>query len=525
MTWQQNLPTGSQTSPTCEIVAYEDGNGTLNKIQHRWTGKSNIPSYSTDANGNVTGLVGPNGVQNGASRALSQRLKMSRTKGAIANRFLGMGLQYENQYPAMQAAPNWVISTQYYVGNCVTNGGNTYACLIAGLSAGAGGPSGVGSAPIVDNAVSWAYVGTAPTSMANAPTFAVSGSAPGTTTAFTNAANSYGGINGSTAWIKNNTWFQCLCGTYSDTSSGMYSLTSSLPEFSFMTDDLTPCLVTGSAANCALYILVDDVPITPGLISIGTSGAQYTTITFPFKAARKITVSLNSAAIGFSGVQVANTSQCWSPPTTSTPVRAFFVGDSYISGQAQFFFGQHIGIERKMASLLGINDITKDGVGGSGFSVGTAFNNAARIALIAANSPDVIFCMSSGNDDPSAVGVIQSSALSWMQAARTAAPSATIIVFGSWASSTGPSVTRLGNEGAVAAAVTQFNDPNTFFVPVCTDTVKSWVSGTGKTSATTGIGNSDIYTGADGTHPVYAGADYYARRMAKAVSLIIDAMP
>jgi lysophospholipase L1-like esterase len=61
MTWQQNLPAGSQTNPTCEIVAFEDGNGTLNKIQHRWTGKSNIASYSTDSNGNVTGLVGPSG--------------------------------------------------------------------------------------------------------------------------------------------------------------------------------------------------------------------------------------------------------------------------------------------------------------------------------------------------------------------------------------------------------------------------------------------------------------------------------
>lgn len=52
----------------------------------------------------------------------------------------------------------WAASTAYAVGDRRTNSGNTYEVTIAGTSAGAGGPTGTGSA-IVDNTVTWKYVG------------------------------------------------------------------------------------------------------------------------------------------------------------------------------------------------------------------------------------------------------------------------------------------------------------------------------------------------------------------------------
>lgn len=53
-------------------------------------------------------------------------------------------------------AAAWAINTVYAVGAVVVNGGNWYICTQAGTSAGAGGPSGTGTA-IVDNTVRWDY--------------------------------------------------------------------------------------------------------------------------------------------------------------------------------------------------------------------------------------------------------------------------------------------------------------------------------------------------------------------------------
>ncbi len=51
----------------------------------------------------------------------------------------------------------WAAATNYLLGQYVTNGGNTYQCVQAGASAGAGGPTGAG-AKIVDNTCLWDYV-------------------------------------------------------------------------------------------------------------------------------------------------------------------------------------------------------------------------------------------------------------------------------------------------------------------------------------------------------------------------------
>lgn len=51
----------------------------------------------------------------------------------------------------------WAISTAYKVNALVVNGGLFYQATVAGTSAGAGGPTGTGSA-IVDNTVTWKYL-------------------------------------------------------------------------------------------------------------------------------------------------------------------------------------------------------------------------------------------------------------------------------------------------------------------------------------------------------------------------------
>ena len=53
---------------------------------------------------------------------------------------------------------DWLATTAYVVGDYVANSGRVYICIVAGTSAGSGGPSGTGSA-IVDATVTWAHKG------------------------------------------------------------------------------------------------------------------------------------------------------------------------------------------------------------------------------------------------------------------------------------------------------------------------------------------------------------------------------
>ena len=45
-----------------------------------------------------------------------------------------------------------------------------------------------------------------------------------------------------------------------------------------------------------------------------------------------------------------------------------------------------------------------------------------------------------------------------------------------------------------------------------------WQLGTGRTTSVSGTGNSNIYIGSDGVHPVQAGHDYLGMRAAHAVT-------
>lgn len=69
---------------------------------------------------------------------------------------------------AVLAAPGaWAGATAYAVGEYRSNGGNIYRVIVAGVSAGAGGPAGQGAA-IVDGTVTWRFIGTS-AAMAEVP--------------------------------------------------------------------------------------------------------------------------------------------------------------------------------------------------------------------------------------------------------------------------------------------------------------------------------------------------------------------
>lgn len=68
----------------------------------------------------------------------------------------------------LKSAAAWLANTAYAVGQTVSNGGNVYICTIGGTSAGSGGPTGTGLG-IVDNTVTWNFVGKALTLVVTFP--------------------------------------------------------------------------------------------------------------------------------------------------------------------------------------------------------------------------------------------------------------------------------------------------------------------------------------------------------------------
>lgn len=67
-------------------------------------------------------------------------------------------------------------------------------------------------------------------------------------------------------------------------------------------------------------------------------------------------------------------------------------------------------------------------------------------------------------------------------------------------------------EAALIAAASTV--PGVFVVPLQTSEIGAFLRGTGRVGSTTGVGNSDLYTGTDGTHPSDAGHRAYGQHMA-----------
>jgi hypothetical protein len=180
----------------------------------------------------------------------------------------------------------------------------------------------------------------------------------------------------------------------------------------------------------------------------------------------------------------------------------------------------------QFAALVGCDDISALGVGGTGFlnSAGY-FTYIQRVGDIVAAAPDVVIINGAFNDS-NANGYTsaqrQASMLLFLQALRAALPKVMIIMSGTFGG-----INVAGNvliENDQIAAVTAFGDSNTFFMPVSTDTPQ-WFTGTGALGAPSGTGNNDVYIGpTDTTHPSQLALGYVAQKMSTAFKALIGTM-
>jgi lysophospholipase L1-like esterase len=147
--------------------------------------------------------------------------------------------------------------------------------------------------------------------------------------------------------------------------------------------------------------------------------------------------------------------------------------------------------------------------------------NATYLAALPANV--VVFTLGF-NDAGSSAAVAQVNALSAFKSARAIWPNAVIVVFSSQPGTHNGSGASV--DTGILAAFNQFNDANSFYFPVWLDPAGAWVSGTGYalTGHTTGTGNSDFYSGTDGTHPTMSGQEYISQRMARQIDYALTSV-
>jgi len=245
----------------------------------------------------------------------------------------------------------------------------------------------------------------------------------------------------------------------------------------------------------------------------------YMHIDFGSRMPRMIGIDINSIASIY-GVKVDGLSRVWKPSMQDS-TRVALTGDSHLQGAVA-------GLPTLAAHLVGkhcgIFDCRDLAVGGTGY---IADNSGTRSAIrtqmdywiqdgvydligFAAGFNDVVT-----NSFPAAT-VADEALLCWKKA-RQYQPNALIVIFGVWATNSGPSAAVTALETALAARFATWADNFSVFIPV-SNAPQPWEYGTGNTSATNASGNSDLYTnGSDLPHYNMLGQVYRGGRMVEAL--------
>ena len=448
--------------------------------------------------------------------------------------------------PWLVLPPAWQSSHTYTApGNLVTNGGNvyinqSYSCT----SAGSGGPTGAGAAPITDNSCTWYYLTTTPTASAipgkTIPLFTISGSNPGgLTNTYTTLAQFQsntlflgGPVSGAVSGTGVQYGFCAFAQTQAPGSSaGPGRSCYQYSGQTFMTDAPKFYIEVESPGNCAVTIAVDGQYINPGGLIVAAGYPVYLIVDYSSVAAGTTVRKVSYETACGSGesvyaIGVATTHKIWKP-SPSDYANVCVLGSSLeISGNGfpSLPNDDWPGIVGKM---FGWN-VWNGGQGGTGYIAtngGNGYSYVQHVNDCLNYNPDLIIIGGAYNDSGSTQANITAAAETLFTTIRTALPTVPIIVSGTLGGNTGPSTAIQNTESAVSAAVTAKNDPLIFFIPVSSDPAGAWFNGTGTVSVTTGTGNADAYINPAGTHPTDAGIFYEAQKYANAIKAAIQQIP
>lgn len=266
----------------------------------------------------------------------------------------------------------------------------------------------------------------------------------------------------------------------------------------------------GVLTGVGYRFIVNNEYISKSEFTFASGGIQYLTLDFGSSENRTIMVEGYSAG-GFTAAAVDLNYKIYK--SNLSDKRIIVVGDSFTEGTGATI--PAAGMKTYLADYLGVPDLWASGSGGTGYtnSGSGQYNFAGRLTDWTANAPDIVMFMGGINDvDNSGY---QAAVQAVIHNTRLALPDAIIMVFGTFAGSTGPGSTIIDKENKQKAAVLAEADPLTVFIPISTD-IPAWVTGNGNTGAQNNSGNADIVVGSDGTHSSNYGQKYYGKREADA---------
>ncbi len=217
-------------------------------------------------------------------------------------------------------------------------------------------------------------------------------------------------------------------------------------------------------------------------------------LTFSAAAARRI--EIHCSDIAFGGAYTLAAAQPMRPLEKFQRTIAF-VGDSFTAGTAD---SPYLTYARRVAHLLGADQVIYAGLGGSGWTTTSPPPFSGRMSQVLSMNPHIVVFQGSRNDSWGDIPALQSAVTSTVSLAASVPY---VFVTGYWMANNGT-----GNDAVKAgtlAAGRQFVD------------LMGIIYGTGRVGATTGNGNADIYVDTDNVHPTQVAHTYIANRLWQAL--------
>ncbi|HET8688197.1 MAG TPA: SGNH/GDSL hydrolase family protein [Methanosarcina sp.] len=519
--------------------------------------------------------IGSQGQQqlDSSTTTVLQNSGISRTWTKIAASIAAAKNNNPQVLPPISAAPTWTTSTGYGMGQIVrgtgSDAGNLYLMIgsnttvnVDGVSNSTGtGPSGIGTAPISDGTCTWLYVGKAlatdtttpfiSTATLSGPTSDMNGYIQPitTTTATTIGLTSYRpvvvtGTFATEAFFSGGLFNNKITEAVNPPNGGSlaspnYAVAAARGSVAFATNARKWIALNMQAGyffkNVPYEIIINGryVSETPLVFNVDQSGTSYRVLLLnltKFPEGRKtIEIRVNDniqSRIAFEIYKEAD-DFVW-PLENQNRIKFAIEGDSISVGSYVCAYKPRYWVERIIGDQLGADAVYNNAVGGTGMinNGTTKTTYLDRLPDLVAFNPDIVFVGGIQNDVGNSGSYTsanrQSTALTYFKALRAALPNALVVVVGVQAlqgqSLSSGSGTLYETETDMKTAFTNWNDPNSLFVPLITDSKVRITSSNGKHYQQTGVAP---YTD---THPIPPYYPFFGGMIAEKISKAVLAV-
>lgn len=258
---------------------------------------------------------------------------------------------------------------------------------------------------------------------------------------------------------------------------------------------------SGTTPN-SYRVAIDDVYDTDGLVSYLGADNGFLKIQFNTIGIHKVRVEFQQRRL-FQSFYLINGAKIWE--VEKKPNIVFF-GDSWFGGQATDTLSNFNTIGYRVAQDLNCNIINAS-VGGTGYIAkgGTNFNWQKDYRLndvLVVDDAKALVIFGSINDAGNTEASLITASLYVWQQLRVRLPNIPFFICGVPTTINTSSVTASALEIALKKAFIQFNDSNSFFIPITTDEIP-WIDDL----------NKSVYVGGDGNHLKNIGGKYFSNKI------------